>query len=291
MITHLVLCPACEATPTYRGKTRLCAFSAGSFSSKNWNCATVRRFRDVATAYLTYNDDQRAAAIPVPWTPDMENALEETASFIVIEWYKARGRTEGLWLTRETAAPRALELAEALAIIQAWDDAEEAEERVKAERRRAPSFLDKMRRVGPAGDALRAVMGKAPGEIGASLNARPLLGPAVGTAPWLMRAVKTGRVPKSLAHVPFVEAPSWKRGDSLVMEELVYLDEDEEEEHPLALLQPELEGVEAMRDELHRFQHWRDAVVRRADAAGRPKGVGLCDWFEQLAGGTGGEDV
>lgn len=35
--------------------------------------------------------------------------------------------------------------------------------------------------------------------------------------------------------------------------------------------------------ELLRLQEWRDAVVRRADAAGRPEGEGLCDWFETLA--------
>lgn len=38
------------------------------------------------------------------------------------------------------------------------------------------------------------------------------------------------------------------------------------------------------RPELDTLRVWRDAIARRASAAGKPDGMGLCDWFEAAAG-------
>lgn len=36
-------------------------------------------------------------------------------------------------------------------------------------------------------------------------------------------------------------------------------------------------------DDMDVLRNWRDSVVARAAAAGMPKDVGLCEWFEALA--------
>lgn len=36
-------------------------------------------------------------------------------------------------------------------------------------------------------------------------------------------------------------------------------------------------------DDMDILRDWRDSVVARAAAAGMPRGVGLCEWFEGLA--------
>jgi hypothetical protein len=69
---------------TWNGSDPVCGFENNKFSSDNWNCASMNQLRDLADASKVYNDDQYCTIIPIP----------ESCDFIVLYWYKSRGRTE-----------------------------------------------------------------------------------------------------------------------------------------------------------------------------------------------------
>lgn len=102
-------CPACQAAgrnPKNFADPRRCAFPDGSFNSDNWNCATANALRGKAEGKEVWTDDQSAALLP--WN----------GRFIVLGWYKSRGRTEYLgWLDGTAFAP--LTLAQAQAYLAA----------------------------------------------------------------------------------------------------------------------------------------------------------------------------
>jgi hypothetical protein len=93
------------------------------FSSNNWNCLTANALRDLVRQD---EDDSRAV-----WSEDQYAALLPwDGAFIVLSWYKHRGRTEGMWLVQEgEIAILTLEQAEA------YLDARSPEEREKGRTR------------------------------------------------------------------------------------------------------------------------------------------------------------
>lgn len=68
-----------------------CALAGGVFATDNWNCAGLRRLRRDASSAEHWNEDQHCAVLPIP----------DTGSFIVLSYYKSRGRTEGAWVVEE----------------------------------------------------------------------------------------------------------------------------------------------------------------------------------------------
>lgn len=102
-------CERCRtAVKDWEGADRKCAFNAGVFSSDNWNCATMAELRDLAQPGALWNEDQYAAVL----------RLGNCSGFIVLSWYKRRGRTEGAWfMTEDTVRP--LALTEAIEVIEA----------------------------------------------------------------------------------------------------------------------------------------------------------------------------
>lgn len=89
---------------TWSGDDPKCAFLMGVFSPDNWRCATMDELRDAAAAShaTIWTEDQWAALLPL-----------ESPEFIVLSWYKSRGRVEGAWLiSEEHAEPVTLEEAE-----------------------------------------------------------------------------------------------------------------------------------------------------------------------------------
>ena len=83
------MCKKCEdRAKTWNGSAPNCAFDErGVFSSDNWNCATMNELRKIAEEREQWNEDQYIAAIPI---------IGE-GTFVVLSWYKHRGRTEGAW--------------------------------------------------------------------------------------------------------------------------------------------------------------------------------------------------
>jgi hypothetical protein len=82
-------CNLCATTPkNWEGDDRQCAFESGTFSTLNWNCATVNKLRDIAENYRAYGDDQSIATIPVGETKF------RSSGWLIMNWYKDRGRTD-----------------------------------------------------------------------------------------------------------------------------------------------------------------------------------------------------
>ncbi len=79
------ICKRClDRGKTWDGDFPKCAFIEGVFSTLNWNCATMNVLRDVAAELdrVIYSEDNWAAL------------LNYDGGFIVLGWYKNRGRTE-----------------------------------------------------------------------------------------------------------------------------------------------------------------------------------------------------
>lgn len=67
------------------------AFKDGVFNTDNWNDPVMNGLRFVAKKFCTTvsNGDQNTSLIPVHDVDDVD--------FILLSWYKNRGRTEGAW--------------------------------------------------------------------------------------------------------------------------------------------------------------------------------------------------
>jgi hypothetical protein len=61
-----------------------CAFVRENFSDENWNCGTMNALRGLASV-CSWSDDQNAALLPM---------RDESGRFLLLGWYKNRGRTE-----------------------------------------------------------------------------------------------------------------------------------------------------------------------------------------------------
>jgi hypothetical protein len=98
-------CPRCIARgKTWNGSDATCAFPNGRFVSANWNCATMNALRDATErlrAARGYTEDQNAALLP--WD----------GHFILLGWYKSRGRTDVARVLDTTSRCLVLTLAKA----------------------------------------------------------------------------------------------------------------------------------------------------------------------------------
>lgn len=94
-------CKLCrEREKTYVGSIPQCAFNVdntGTFNSDNWNCATMNALREKAAELKTnYRDDQAAGSIGYVPYEDFDGELSN--GYIVMTWYKERGKTDMAFL-------------------------------------------------------------------------------------------------------------------------------------------------------------------------------------------------
>jgi hypothetical protein len=97
-------CPRCLARgQTWAGDAPNCGFKTGLFDSDNWNCATLNALREAAATknQRVYGDDVSCATL---WTGFDMNA------FVVLTWYKNRGRTTGAVVVSDHNLPVPLRL-------------------------------------------------------------------------------------------------------------------------------------------------------------------------------------
>jgi len=91
-------CKACrERGKDWQGDDPKCAFVkdgifTGVFNPDNWNCATIKKLRDLCVS-VCWNEDQNAALLP---------GVE--SQHILLTWYKRRGRTEGAFMLNDGVA-------------------------------------------------------------------------------------------------------------------------------------------------------------------------------------------
>jgi hypothetical protein len=104
------MCELCEQRgKTWEGSDPTCAFVDGTFTTDNWNCATMNRLREIAEEHnWTHRDDTASASIGfIPFEGD------EESGYIVLTWYKRRGQTGNavvMW-DEEPVKPLTLDLA------------------------------------------------------------------------------------------------------------------------------------------------------------------------------------
>ena len=101
-------CKRCvERGKTWSGSDPVCGFDAsGAFNPDNWNCATLNALRDLASkggTRLRYCAES-ACLIPIP--------EDGPGYFVLMKWYKDRGRTSAAWLL-SSGAHEPLSLADA----------------------------------------------------------------------------------------------------------------------------------------------------------------------------------
>ena len=103
-------CQLCEQRgKTWKGEDPQCAFLADTFSTDNWNCATMHELRTICEDRAVYNEDQYSAVVPV----------FDCGEFLVLSWYKRRGRTEGAWII-DSGNVLPLTIQEAVVIIEQY---------------------------------------------------------------------------------------------------------------------------------------------------------------------------
>lgn len=107
-------CKLCKerGKPEYFGSEPKCAWEMTDFSSDNWNCATANALRDLID--YNFRDDMFSGSIGVIHIP--ENDIVQ--GYVVMSWYKERGRTAQIWLFNDDDMPRPLLLKEAEEIVK-----------------------------------------------------------------------------------------------------------------------------------------------------------------------------
>ena len=86
-------CPACKkrGTPEHFGSPVKCAFENKNktFSSDNWQCATMNRLRVFSEEHGThiYGNDESISILGIP------EGVGQGFGFLVMTWYKNRGQT------------------------------------------------------------------------------------------------------------------------------------------------------------------------------------------------------
>ena len=81
-------CPACAARgKDWKGQDPTCGFPQGVFSDENWNCATLNDLRDAVADRQSREHCEEQSCVTVP--------ISDCGEFLVLNWYKNRGRTDG----------------------------------------------------------------------------------------------------------------------------------------------------------------------------------------------------
>ena len=89
-------CHWCQAKykgkrPSNFGDDPNCAFDEwGAFQSENWQCAGLDELREAVYDNAHYSEDQHLGVVPYD------------GGFIILSYYKNRGRTEGAWIVEES---------------------------------------------------------------------------------------------------------------------------------------------------------------------------------------------
>lgn len=94
-------CPLCQKRgKTWEGDDPRCAFINGVFDSDNWNCATMNILRELLCSNIVFSEEEKCGVIPF------------NGWFIILFWYKNRGRTNQA-LIKDEGGVRTLTLEDA----------------------------------------------------------------------------------------------------------------------------------------------------------------------------------
>ncbi len=97
-------CRRCvERGKTWEGDDPKCAFrNAGYFDTENWNCATMTELRHLVDYGTSWSSDDQRVGV-----------FGRDSRFLILGWYKSRGRTEfATVLSATMTEPLSVEAAE-----------------------------------------------------------------------------------------------------------------------------------------------------------------------------------
>ncbi len=126
-------CQACITRgKTWRGDDPKCAFDEGVFIRANWRCATASLIRNIAEIEGNPNihmaiceSEERYATINVNDIEELHSEGEGFPLALWVQWYKNRGRIQGMLLIFENASPRPPTEAECVTILKYYQNKKE----------------------------------------------------------------------------------------------------------------------------------------------------------------------
>lgn len=102
-------CDRCvERGKTWSGGDPVCGFtSSGEFRPDNWNCATLNALRELTAdpregggiGVHLWHEDTNVAVLPMP-----ERSDGRWGGFMLVGWYKSRGRTAEVYVWEAASA-------------------------------------------------------------------------------------------------------------------------------------------------------------------------------------------
>ena len=121
-ITERKECDYCKKRgKTWSGSDPTCAFRGGKFNGDNWNCATMNNLRIIANELsrsigaFVFRDDMLNGSISVIPIPDVDVNYH---GYIILNYYKNRGRTDRAIVVNEDEAPFVLDYETAKKVIE-----------------------------------------------------------------------------------------------------------------------------------------------------------------------------
>jgi hypothetical protein len=113
------MCYECDKRgKTWKGSDPSCAFMLDEFHTDNWNCATMNKLRNLCYEKGFHKrDDDCNASIGLLSIP--ENGV--VCGYLVMTWYKSRGRVGKAILMCDDEDPHVLTLIEAETIIKSYN--------------------------------------------------------------------------------------------------------------------------------------------------------------------------
>ena len=113
------VCKECEKRgKQWNGDNPVCGFNNGKFNPENWNCASLNKLRAYCRDHgYSYRDDVNNASIGVFPIPDNDII----SGYIVMTWYKSRGRTGRAIVMCDDSEPVILNEEMAEAIIESHE--------------------------------------------------------------------------------------------------------------------------------------------------------------------------
>ncbi len=101
----------------------VCAFEKKYiFDTSNWNCETMNRLRDIAEIFFTYRDDMQNGSIGIIPIPIIDVGDEIEVGYIIMAWYKDRGRTGQAYVMDDESNPMKLNKETAEAVVKYYDN-------------------------------------------------------------------------------------------------------------------------------------------------------------------------
>jgi len=110
-----------------------CAFEKGMFSTDNWSCQTMVRLRELCGegegtsnvklyAYYMRYEDESIGVLPVFDIVGFGSEKGNQEGFLVMTWYKGRGKTSQAYIWCDTLKPEILTLRTAEAIVMRYKE-------------------------------------------------------------------------------------------------------------------------------------------------------------------------